>query len=439
MMQRFARDAFLYALPSFIARIVGLLLLPIYARHLGPADLGFIEYVSAFSTFALLLIPLEISQAMGRLLPESDELKRQRSIIYSTMSFTSWSFIAASIVFFMFKTEIFRIAGIPVIYVGYTPYILCYLFSLSLVSAMQTQFRFLQNVSAAISINIFIIMLNLIIVIISSFDGLNLTDYFLSLCISNFLGVVIGFYYLIRKFGIPIILPEIKITAEMLKYSLPIVVSSFGVAVSLGLDRVLIGRYVGLAELGYYGVAARFGAIAAIAFYTVSSTITPIVYRAPMEPGVKKLIARLFYITISLCLLAMFLLSIFSEWMVVLIAGESFRQSAPLVFYIFTATCISNLYIFFLGMDISKNTTRIGQINLTMGLSSAILSIILIPLIGIWGAIISGLVAASIRLALYIYHSQKAYKINVRLFIPFSAIFVMIIYNSIQLLRSAVD
>jgi O-antigen/teichoic acid export membrane protein len=279
----------------------------------------------------------------------------------------------------------------------------------------------------------------LIIVIITSFDGLNLQDYFLSLCISNFLGVVIGFYYLMRKFGAPIIFPELKITAEMLKYSLPIVVSSFGVAVSLGLDRVLIGRYVGLAELGYYGVAAKFGAIAAIAFYTVSSAITPIVYRAPTEPGVKDLIARLFYIAIALCLIAMFLIIIFSESAVVLIAGESFRKSAPLVFYIFTTTCISNMYIFFLGMDISKNTTRIGQINLAMGFSSTILSIILIPLIGIWGAIISGLIAASIRLALYIYYSQKLYKINVRIFVPFFAVFVMIVYNSTQILRTALD
>ena len=71
MISRFIKDAIIYALPMFLAKSIGLILLPIYTQHLGPEDFGFVEFVAAASTMLLLILPLEINQAVARLLPEA--------------------------------------------------------------------------------------------------------------------------------------------------------------------------------------------------------------------------------------------------------------------------------------------------------------------------------------------------------------------------------
>lgn len=430
MMRRFARDAFLYALPNFAARILGLLLLPIYARHLGPKDLGFIEYVSAFSTFALLLFPLEINQAMARLLPEDNSKERQKSLIYTTIIFTTGSILVSGSLIFLYKSQILNLAGIPNSYIDYTLLVLTHILGMAWITCLQIQFRFMDNPKASILLNLFTILANFLAIMIFSINKLTLNEYFFSLIVSNFTGSTIGFYFLLKRYGLPSKIFDRATLSEMLGYSLPILLSSFGVALSVGLDRILIGRFAGLGELGYFGVAARFGGVVAIAFSVASSAITPIVYRHHQDLATKLLIIRIFYVTVSLCLVAMTLLTLFSENFVVLLAGESFRDAAPLVFFIFAIGCLSNLYIFFLGMDIAKDTRRIAKINASMGVFGASISAVLIPGLGVWGAIISGTAAACLRLGLYIYSSQKLYPVAIKLWPPFLLIFCLMAYNA---------
>jgi len=433
MMRRFARDAVLYSLPTLLARAVGILLLPIYARHLGPADLGFMEYVAAISVFALLIVPLEIKQAMARLLPESDNPSRQKSIIYSTIAFTLWAFIAVSVVTYFAREELFRIARLQPHYLPYTISVLVYLTTLACVSTLQTQFRFLQNAVAAVTMNITIIVLNLGTIIILSLNGLTIGEYFFSQIASNLAGVALALFFLSRMFGMLWVMPNPEVTREMLRYSLPIVISSFGVAVSLGLDRILVGGYAGLVQLGFYGVAAKFGSIAAMAFVVASSAMTPIVYRSHETEATRILVARLFHLTITLCIVIMIILTLFANKLVELLAGPMFVEAGKYVFFIVLSTTISNLYIFFMGIDIAKNTSLISKINLTMGIFSAVISLSLIPYYGVWGAIISATAAAVIRLGLYIYFSQRIYRLKVVLSVPFLIIGALTVVNIVRL------
>jgi len=433
MMRRFARDAVLYSLPTFIARAVGIILLPIYARHLGPADLGFVEYVAAISVFALLLIPLEIKQAMARLLPESDDPARQKSIIYSTIAFTAWAFLATSVLLFVFREQLFRAAGIPLDYLRYSIAVLVYLATLAWVSTLQTQFRFLQNATAAVTMNIAIIVVNLVTVILFSLNGLTIGEYFTSQIASNSVGAVLATLFLMRKFGRPWGVPNPAVTREMLRYSSPIVISSFGVALSLGLDRILIGRYAGLVELGYYGVAAKFGSIAAMAFTVAGSAMTPIVYRSHGDEATRKMVARLFHATIAMCIIIMLLLTFFAAPLVALLAGPKFEEAEKFVFFLVLASTLSNLYIFFMGIDIAKNARLIAKINLLMGISSALISVSLIPYFGIWGAIVSATLAGLLRLSLYIHFSQRLYRLKIALVPPFLIAAALLAFNIIQL------
>jgi O-antigen/teichoic acid export membrane protein len=92
------------------------------------------------------------------------------------------------------------------------------------------------------------------------------------------------------------------------------------------------------------------------------------------------------------------------------------------------------MYIFFLGIDITKNTRLISKINLSMGVLGAVLSIALVPVFGVWGAIGSATVAAVLRLVLYIYFSQRLYRLQISLVTPFSIIAGLTAFNVARLL-----
>ncbi len=415
MIRRFAKDALTYALPMFLARAIGLIMLPIYTRELGPTDFGFIEFISAASVIVLLILPLEINQAVARLLPETEDIDRQNIILSSTLWFTMLVITIFGILVYTNRFYILRCANLPDIYAQYFGVVCVSVLVSSVMNLLQVQFRFTSQAKSSVAINFVVIFVNMLFIIYFSTEGkLGIEQYFWSQIVSGILGLAVGLVLVTRKYGQ--LRPSLdgSVLSELLKFSLPIVLSSVGVVLSGTVDKMIVGSYVGLTELGYYGIASRFAAIVGLGFYVISTAMTPIVYRDHEKLETKKLIALIFNFTIIALLLFLVVISIYSKPVIVLIAGYKFEQASNYLFYLMLSTVFANLYIFFLGMDVAKNTKLLAKINLISGGFGALGSIVLVPQIGIWGAILSTLVANAIRLLSYVYFSQRVYTIPVK-------------------------
>jgi O-antigen/teichoic acid export membrane protein len=414
MIRRFVKDAVIYALPMFLARAIGLILLPIYTRELGPTDFGFIEFVAAASAIFLLVLPLEINQAVARLLPESEDFVRQNKILSSALWFTTIVFVIFGMVVFASKFQILKLFNLPSSYAQYFGVVCVSFLISSLINLLQVQFRFTSQARSSVAINLTVVLFNMFFVIYFSTVGrLGIEQFFLSQIISGLFGVIIGLVLVTRKYGQSLLTLDAPVLRELLKFSLPIVLSSVGVVLSGTVDKMMVGSYVGLTDLGYYGVAARFSAIVALGFYVISTAMTPIVYREHEKPETKKLIALIFNVTIVALLLLLAVISVYANPIIVWFAGDKFAQASNYLFYLMLSTILANLYIFFLGMDIAKNTKLLSKINLASGSFGALGSIIFVPIIGIWGAILSTLVANAARFFGYVYFSQKIYLVNI--------------------------
>ena len=416
MIRRFVKDAVIYALPMFLARAIGLILLPIYTRELGPTDFGFIEFVAAASAILLLVLPLEINQAVARLLPESEDFVRQNKILSSALWFTTIVFVIFGMVVYASKFQILKLVNLPSSYAQYFGVVCVSFLISSLINLLQVQFRFTSQAKSSVAINLTVVLINMFFVIYFSTVGrLGIEQFFLSQIISGLFGVTIGLVLVSRKYRQSLLTLDALVLRELLKFSLPIVVSSIGVVLSSTVDRMMVGSYVGLTDLGYYAVAARFAAIVALGFYVISTAMTPIVYREHEKPETKKLIALIFYVTIGALLLVLAVISVYANPIIVWVAGDKFAQASNYLFYLMLSAVFANLYIFFLGMDIAKNTKLLSKINLISGVAGALGSVVFVPLIGIWGAILSTLVANVARFSGYVYFSQRLYAIPVKL------------------------
>ncbi len=430
MIRRFVKDAIIYALPMFLARAIGLILLPIYTRELGPTDFGFIEFVSAASAILLLVLPLEINQAVARLLPESEDFVRQNKILSSALWFTTIVFVIFGMVVYASKFQILKLVNLPSSYAHYFGVVCVSFLISSLINLLQVQFRFTSQAKSSVAINLTVVLINMFFVIYFSTVGrLGIEQFFLSQIISGLFGVTIGLVLVSRKYGQSLLTLDAPVLRELLKFSLPIVVSSIGVVISSTVDRMMVGSYVGLTDLGYYGVAARFAAIVALGFYVISTAMTPIVYREHEKPETKKLIALIFYVTIGALLLVLAVISVYANPIIVWVAGDKFAQASNYLFYLMLSAVFANLYIFFLGMDIAKNTKLLSKINLISGVAGALGSVVFVPLIGIWGAILSTLVANVARFSGYCYFSQRLYAIPVKLHWVFLSLALLLVLN----------
>jgi len=430
MMRRFLKDAVIYALPMFLAKAIGLILLPIYTRQLGPTDFGFIEFVAAATAILVLVLPLEINQAVARLLPESDDQARQKNILSTALWFTTGVFGIFGGVVFLFRFQLLEVVNLPSSYAEYASLVCTYFLITAIVNLLQVQFRFTSQAKSSVAINLAVVFTNLgLVLYFTAIDKLGIEQYYVSQIFSGLVGILLGLAILIRKYGIFSVTMEAPVLRELLKFSLPIVVSSVGVALTGSVDKLMVGGYVGLTDLGYYGAAARFAAIVGLGFYVISSAITPIVYREHEKVETKKLIARIFHLTLYSSIILLLVMSVNSEQIIVLLAGDKFAAASPYVFFLMLSAVLANLYIFFLGMDIAKNTRLLSKINLSAGVLGALGCFIFVPLIGIWGAITSTLIANAARFSAYVFFSQRVYLIPVSLTGPAILMVALTVFN----------
>lgn len=416
MIQRFFKDVVIYALPMFLARVVGLLLLPIYTRHLGPEDFGFVEFVAAASTILLLVLPLEINQAVGRLLPEADSDSRKYKIFTTALWFTVAAFGCFSLLIYVSRFKLFEVLNLSDSYNQYVALISMYFSILAIFNLIQVKFRFTNQAMTSVIINLTSVITNIALVLyFIRVDKLGLEQYFWSQIWSGFIGVTIGLVILNNQYKALPLFKYIDIHAlrELLKYSFPIVLSSIGVALTVSVDKLIIGSSIGLKELGYYGAAMRLSAIVGLGFYVLSTAITPMVYREHDKPETKVFIARVFHL-VSYCSIALLIVVIFfSKFLIVMFAGAQFYPASEYLFYLMLSAIVGGSYMFFLGMDIFKETKVLSKVNLTAGVLGTVTCVILVPAIGVWGAVTSAILANSARLSGYIYFSQRIYKIPV--------------------------
>src|SRR5438034_5773429 len=86
------RHSAIYGLGSIVARIVGVLLLPLYTRYLSPTDYGLIETLIALSAVLTALVAQGMKSAFFRFYFDSTELERRLLVVRTAF----WYVLAAS-------------------------------------------------------------------------------------------------------------------------------------------------------------------------------------------------------------------------------------------------------------------------------------------------------------------------------------------------------
>lgn len=394
-----------------VSRGVAIIALPAYTRMLPPDHYGALEIVTVIASLAMLIVPLEVGQALTRFYPELTTTEERRKLAGTALIFS----IFAYLLFFLVATVgadlfsgillgegmrlAFRIAA-------------AYIAVSGVFALMQNQLRVeLRSREFAILSLVYGVGLLGFSILFGYCLGLGLEGILAGQLLGAILACLAGGLLLRRSylFGF-----SPSVFRAMMGFSLPLVPSGMATFFTLQANRLILGGVIGMQAVGLFGVAARVGSIVTLAIAGLQSALTPLIYVHYRDPGTPGRLARIFEKFVVLALVLCVGLSLFSDVVVGLLADARYAEASEFVTALALAALLNQAYIFFPGIALARRM----HLQLFIFLVTATLSVggnlLLVSCFGLAGAVGATVGVGSVFIVLWIIQSQKLYPIPVR-------------------------
>ncbi|PAF37233.1 hypothetical protein CHH58_10365 [Terribacillus saccharophilus] len=394
---------FKYAPSVIIPTMLSLILFIIYGNHLSPSSYG--KY-NLFMTTVILLDSTLIYFMYGSILRLYNNYHRQGQVVKLFSTFTLLTVIIVSSLFILGV-----LINKPIL--SYLSLALC---GFSFINILSNYIRAQNNL---LLFNILKmcppIFTLLCILLIIFFDKLSVESAVFSLYGPMLIVslIIIVIFYLKKKFIFNI---NIKIISDAFTYGVPLtVVGLMGFIISSS-SRYIISFVLGDEQLGYYSFSYK---LAELLLVTISMSIVMAMYpqlikeyeekgRFKAEDLLKRFVSVHFIIVIPvICLLFLFVDD------VVEVLFSQYKDAASLIK--FTSLALIFLSLTFYtnkGFELTKNTKQMMFILIWSAIISVVLNIILIPILGLNGSIVSTLISYLIYVVISIIKSKKNFTIK---------------------------
>ncbi len=413
MLKSFFKDSFLYSLATLFTKGLGFIMLPIYTRYLSQAEYGVFDYLVSIGSIVSIIATLEITQGIMRYVSEGQQDKNVlKAYVSTSVWFTLIVYGAVVTAFFVFSEEIalFLLDDvekknlIQIASLYFCSNSIVYLFNVIFRAQLKAKLAVVFSLISAVLVASF--SLFALLILKSGIEGVFYAQLAASLIII-LLSMINQSQYLSFMF-------DGQILKQLLSFSLPLVPSSLSIVVSLNADRLMIKEMLNIEALAIYGVAARVASVVLMLLIGFQSALTPLIYMNYKRKNTPQEILKLLYIYLALTVCSILFLSLFSEPIINLVAGEEYMLATTVIPTLALAAFISSMYLFFPGLSLYKKTAIIAKISIISALLNLPLNYIFIQIFGIVGAAMSTLISAVFGCLLLIYKSQEYYFIPIK-------------------------
>jgi len=389
-----------------IPKVIGFFLLPIFTRYLSPTEYGIMNYTNSITIFLFAFTVLSLNTYLLRYIFDYEKEEDKKKLIGNVFAFI------AIINFIMLGVELALFPKIILAFnikVDFHPYFLLALINnfLNVFSVVPLIiYRYKGKAINFVLVNAtksFIQVIFSLILVIHFNMGI-LGRYYGSL-IANVIFLVIYILIIYRNAILNLNLPQIK---RGLKFSLPLVPSTFLHIIINVADRIILERYVPLAALGIYSVSYTLGTVLQIFVYSSYLAFEPIVFSKIGKVDFSKTIIKIrkYYLFVIFSL--SFLYVLFSKEILLIMASSKFSSGYKVIPIIVFATIFLSENYLFGTILIGIKKTKISLIlNLIGAVINVIVNLLLIPVIGIYGAAISTLTSYLVMFCLFYFYLNK--------------------------------
>ena len=416
MSKKVIRNISFYTIGAIIPKIIGFFLLPIFTRYLSPTEYGIISYTNTIMAFLLAFTVLALNTYLLRCVFDYEKEEDRKKLVGNVFIFiTTINCIMLGLELTLFP----KLILIFNIKVEFYPYFLLALINnfLNVFSVVPLViYRYKGKAINFVILNATKAFIQIIfsLILVIHFNMGVLGRYYGSL-ITNVIFLLIYIIIIYKNAILNLNLPQIK---KGLLFSLPLVPSSFLNIIINVADRIILERYVSLADLGIYSVSYTLGAVLQVFAYGSYLAFEPIVFSKIGKKEFPQTIIKIrkYYLYVIFCL--SFLYVLFSKEILYIMVSSKFSSGYKVIpIIIFSIIFLSENYLFVTILIGIKKTKVLLVLNLIGAITNVIVNILLIPLIGIYGAAISTLMCHLVMFCLlYLYLNKhmgmKYLKIN---------------------------
>lgn len=409
MLKSFFKDSAIYTIPALVSRGISLFLVPLYTVVLSPDDYGALDLFMVFSGIINLTIALEVSQAVARFYTTEPNATKKLGYASTSFWFTLFCYAIFSGLAFLFVEPLAvmvmgRMGLAHILKIG-----ILYIFFYGLVYLMQNQLRWEMRSKAFAALSlVYVLVTTAISLWLAYYENLGLTGLMWGNAGGGFVAVVLGYWQLRKTFRFSF---NTSLLKEMLRFSAPLVPASIAVWISGYVDRVMINHFLGLDEVGLYGIAFRLSSIVSLLIIGFQMALTPLIYTHYAKPETPREVARIFRFFVAFCLLFFAGMNLLVDDLLVWFTQPAYYEAKRAVVFLIPSIILSQMYIFAPGIAIAKRTSYVIWINIVGAIANAVLNWFFIPWLGFTGAALATMLGQGLVFIIYMYYSQRLYAV----------------------------
>ena len=369
------------------SKVISLLMLPFYTRWLSVGDYGITDIITVYASLIMCIATLSMHEAIF-VFPVNQSFERQKK--YFSTAFAS-SLFSIAIVYFIFLLLYYGNKYIDVKNAFLDN--LWFVATLFSTSYMQT---FSQQFCRSINkMRVFCISGLLVTGLAAVFSFLCIPEYgvygyILSYALANMIGFLYSFFVASEYKYVNTKDIDFGCFREMAKFAMPLIPNATLWWIISALNRPFMESSLGLGAIGLFAVANKFPGVVSMVLAIFSNSWQLSVLQEYGKENFDLFFNMISKFYIPIVILASGLLSLFCEQIFIWFVDDSFYSGwvyAPVMAIAVVGMSASGFYgSVFSAVKQSKYYLYSSVIG---GIVTIVLNMVLIPLLGIWGAVLS--------------------------------------------------
>ena len=383
-LKRLAATGAAYTASSVISKLIAVALLPLYTRHLTRADYGAAEVLLATVVALSILVRLGIIEALLRFYFQFDERRERDDVVRTSFAFllltsSAGALIAAALagplselVLDRRDTELtlIAIAGLWL----FTNYEL-------LMALFRLDERARAYLTASLANVLLTIVLTVWLVVLED-EGAR------GLLLGNFGGtaaILVALLYVHR--ARLAVWPAAGRLRQMLRFGLPTMPAELSLYALNFIDRIMLVRFVGLAEAGLYSLAVKFSQAVTVVVRAFNLAWPPLAYSIRDDDEAKRTYAFIVTYFLLVAVTLVLALSLEARWVARALAAAQFFESYKAVPLVSTGVTLYALYLVLVVVVGRVGRTEFNfPVTATAAAANVGLNLLLVPPYGLVGA-----------------------------------------------------
>lgn len=384
--KEFIKNTAILFIGRMCTKIIQFLLLPLYTAVLTTSEYGTVDLISTCVTILVVLVNLQIENAIFRFLIENRGQEKEIKIVISNVVFIStFQLIIYAILYLLFQNLITIDSKI---------FLLLNVISSIFVSGMLQVTRGLGDYKTYAKASFFsaasIIIFNIIFLLVCK---MSVAGLLLSTFISN---ILTGLYLIFKKKIYKYINHKYidkKQQKEYLKYSIPLIPNELSWQAIKSSDKIIVSAILGIEANGILSLSTKFSNIYTEIYNIFNTSLTDtIVVNLNKKDGknyIIKIINELYRLFLSLALLMISIMPFIFNFFI----NDNFAESYNYI-PLYILACIFNVLVGLIsGIFVAnKNTKLIATTSTLAGILNIIIDLLLMKIIGLYAAVLSTII-----------------------------------------------